>query len=167
MGRNAKPEFQVFKASKPQGSLSWFILGRPNGKRVRAWFPSKEKAQAAATERNIQLRRLGSAAASVDNGLIIMASEGAEALRPYGKTLRDAVAYYRAFLETRAASKPLDTFLREYHLELEGRVARGSIRLGALKAIKETFVKMADRFGSDLQCGETSRTYHRESDGKY
>jgi integrase len=150
MGRQAKPEFQVFKASKPNGDKSWYIIGRPNGKRVRAWFSSKEKATAEATERNINLRRLGSAAAAVDNGLIVMASEGAELLRPYGKTVRDAVTFYQEYLNTRAASKPVDAFVREYKAEMEGRVAAGALRSGALKAIKETFVKIVDRFGSIL-----------------
>jgi hypothetical protein len=110
MGRQLKREFRVFKTRTPNGDKSWFILGRPKDKRVRAWFPSKEKAIAEATELNLKLRRLGSAAASVDHGLIVMASEGAEILRPHGKTLRDAVDFYSAYLETRAASKPLMAF---------------------------------------------------------
>jgi integrase len=150
MGRRAKPEYEVFKASKPNGDKSWFIIGRPNGKRVRAWFSSKEKAQAEATERNIKLRRLGSAAAAVDHNLIVMASEGAEILRPFGKTVRDAVSFYHAHLKVRAASKPVASFVQEYKAEMEGRVVSGALRSGALKAIKETFVKIVDRFGSTL-----------------
>src|SRR6202011_4910211 len=114
MGRHAKPEYEVKKSTVPNGDLFWYIVGRPNGVRKRAWFPTKEKAQAEATERNIALRRLGSSASAVDNALIVMASECAEILRPYSKTLRDAVAHYLAFLQARAASKPLDTFLAEY-----------------------------------------------------
>ena len=156
MGRRAKPEYEVFKALKPNGNKSWFIIGRPNGKRVRAWFSSQEKAKAEATERNIKLRRLGSAAAAVDHSLIVMASEGAEILRPFGKTVRDAVSFYHAHLKARAASKPLDLFVKEYKAEMEGRVVNGALRSGALKVIKETFVKIVDRFGSTLLSDITS-----------
>jgi hypothetical protein len=80
-----------------------------------------------------------------------MASECAEILRPYSKMLRDAVAHYLAFLRTRAASKPLDTFLAEYCVEIECRVAAGSLRAGALKAIIGNLCKeLKDRFGSAL-----------------
>jgi hypothetical protein len=71
-----------------------FIIGRPNGKRVRAWFPTKEKAQAEATERNVKMRKLGSDSAQLDNSLIVMAIEGAAKLAPFGKSIRDAVNFY-------------------------------------------------------------------------
>jgi hypothetical protein len=128
MGRQAKPEYQVFEASEANGNKSWFILGRPNGKRIRAWFPSKEKAAAEATERNIKLRKLGSAAAAVDNSLIVMASEGAELLRPYGETIRQAVEFRVNYLKNRAASKPLDVFIEEYQREMQSRVAVKSLK---------------------------------------
>ncbi len=150
VGRQAKPEYQVFKASEANGDKSWFIFGRPNGKRVRKWFASKEKATAEATERNIKLRKLGSAAAAVDNSLIVMASEGAELLRPYGETIRQAVEFRVNYLRNRAASKPLDVFLAEYQSDVEARVPVKSLKPGSLKAIKETFVKMRDHFGSTL-----------------
>jgi integrase len=136
MGRRAKPEYQVFKAKNPNGDKSWYIVGRPNGKRVRAWFSSQEKARAEATERNIKLRKHGS---EVD---LVLAQ--------YGKTVHDAVAFYAEYLRSRAASKPLDAFVKEYQAEMEGRVEKGALRPGALKAIKETFAKIVDRFGSAL-----------------
>ena len=136
MGRQAKPQFQVFKAKKPNGDKWWYIVGRPNGKRVRAWFSSKEKAQADATERNIQLRKHGTEVDSV--------------LAQYGKTVHDAVAFYANYLRTRAVSKPVDVFIQEFNAEMVSRVASRALRPGALKAIKETFVKIVDRFGSTL-----------------
>jgi len=139
MGRNAKPEYQVFKAGKkdgkPNGNKEWYIVGRPEGKRIRAWFATKEEAKAEATERNIK-RRLGSAAATVDNALIVMASEGAGMLAPFNKTIRDAVLFYHAHLVARAASKPVNRFVEELKAEMEARVANGGLRSGALKVIK-------------------------------
>jgi transposase len=40
----------------PNGNKHWYITGRPEGKRVRAWFDTKEKAQAEAKECNSYLR---------------------------------------------------------------------------------------------------------------
>src|SRR5260370_39330910 len=127
MGRNAKPEYQVFEAGKkdgkPNGKKKWCIVGRPEGKRIRAWFATKEEAKAEATERNIKLRRLGSAAVTVDNALIVMASEGAGKLAPFRKTIRAAVDFYYAHLVARAASKPVNKFVEELKAEMETRVA--------------------------------------------
>jgi integrase len=136
MGRRAKLEFSVFKAPKPNGDKWWYVDGRPNGKRVRAWFTSKEKAQAEATERNIKLRRHGSEIDSI--------------LAKYGKTVHDAVAFYADYLKARHASKPLNAFLQEYEAQMRSRVDSGSLRGGALKAIKETFVKLTTQFGDRL-----------------
>src|ERR1700704_3115837 len=111
MGRRAKPEFSVFQSPKPNGGKSWYIDGRPHGKRVRAWFPSKEKAQAEATEQNIKLRKHGTEVDAI--------------LAKYGKTVHDAVAFYAAHLRLRAASKPIDTFIKEYQLESAGGVKAG------------------------------------------
>jgi hypothetical protein len=56
----------------------------------------------------------------------------------------------KSCLRNHAASKPLDVFLAEYQSEMEARVAVKSLKPGSLKAIKETFVKMRDHFGSTL-----------------
>src|SRR5215469_11778267 len=68
-----------------------------------------------------------------------MAFEGAELLRPFGKTIWDAVRFYHSHLQARAASKPLDAFIKEYEAEMGARVAAGALRSGALKAIKGTY----------------------------
>ena len=68
----------------------------------------------------------------------------------YSKTVHDAVAFCANYLKTRAASKPLDVFIKEFNAEMQTRVQSGSLLDGALKAIKETFVKIVDRFGSTL-----------------
>jgi integrase len=150
MGRRAKPEYQVFKAKKPNGKNRWLIVGRPNGKRIRAWFETEEAADMEAGERNIKLRHLGEAAAAVDNRLIVMASEGAGKLAPFGKTIRDAVEFLYAHLLARAASRPVNKFCEDLKADMQIRVSNGGLRAGALKVIKNTFVKLSHRFGSTL-----------------
>jgi hypothetical protein len=70
MGRNAKPEFQVFKASKPQGSLSWFILGRRSTRfrdsisvRLEAIRPTRTEYEFRAALREQERSRLPDSAA--------------------------------------------------------------------------------------------------------
>jgi integrase len=150
MGRRAKPEYQVFKAKKTNGKNRWYIVGRPNGKRIRAWFQTEEAADMEANERNIKLRRLGSAAAEVDNALIVMASEGAGKLAPFNKTIRDAVDFYHAHLVARAASRPVNTFVDDLEADMQTRISTGALRPGALKVIKNTFVKLSAQFGPTL-----------------
>jgi hypothetical protein len=87
MGRPAISEYQVKKAKKPNRGKVWHIVGRPNGQRIRAWFDSKEAAQAEATERNIAMRKLGQNAVSLDAVLAETARDGATRLKPVGKTL--------------------------------------------------------------------------------
>jgi hypothetical protein len=84
---------QLKNPSVPNGGLYWYIIGRPNGVKKRAWFSTRAKAQAEATERNIKLRRLGQDSAKVDNSIIVMAVEGATELAP--KTRMKIFGYIR------------------------------------------------------------------------
>ena len=90
--RKKQPEFRVYKSSTPNGNRRWYIIGRPAGKRIRAWFATKEQAEAEATERNVKMRKLGETVVTLDHDLLSAATEAATLLKPYGKGLRDAVA---------------------------------------------------------------------------
>jgi hypothetical protein len=100
--RKKQPEFQVYKASKTNGNRRWYIIGRPQGKRIRAWFATKEAAEAEASERNLKMRKLGETAVTLDHDLLSSATESATLLRSYGKTLRDAVAFYVQHLDAQS-----------------------------------------------------------------
>ena len=64
--RKKQPEFRVYKSSTPNGNRKWYIIGRPAGKRIRAWFATKEQAEAEATERNVKMRKLGETVVTLD-----------------------------------------------------------------------------------------------------
>jgi integrase len=149
MGRLAKPKFEVKKSTVPNGDLNWFIIGRPNGKRVRAWFPSKEKAQAEATERNIKIRKLGEHSAQVDNSLIVMATEGATLLRPFGKTLRDAVTFYVNHLAKESNSVSVSEFCPILRAEFDLRLSDNNASLRHRNTMFEALKKLEARFGSE------------------
>src|ERR1700676_3817766 len=59
MGRRAITEFQVKQTGHPNAGRRWYIVGRPGGKRIRAWFDTKLVAEAEAKQRNLSIRRFG------------------------------------------------------------------------------------------------------------
>ena len=59
MGRRAISEFQVKQTSYPNAGRSWYIVGRPGGKRIREWFDTESVAEAEATQRNLSIQRFG------------------------------------------------------------------------------------------------------------
>jgi integrase len=150
IGRRAKPEFQVKKSSVSNGGLSWFIIGRPNGERIRAWFPTKEKAQAEATERNTKMRRLGEESVTVDNSLIAMAREGSDLLKPFGKNLRDAVIFYLGHLNRLSSSVPFSALATQVRSEFKRRKQANEVSDRHAESLKETLKKLEARFGSQL-----------------
>jgi integrase len=77
-------------------------------------------------------------------------------LAPFNVSLLVAATQYADLVRAKAKSKPLDAFVREYKAEMQGRVDLGSLKPGALKAAKETFVKITDRFGSTSLSAITS-----------
>jgi hypothetical protein len=63
MARPSIREYQIKRANVPNGDKMWYIVGRPNRTRIRAWFKTKEAAQAEATERNLAMRKRENAVA--------------------------------------------------------------------------------------------------------
>ena len=59
MGRRAISEFQVKQTAYPNAGRSFYIVGRPGGKRIRAWFDARSVAEAEATQRNLSIQRFG------------------------------------------------------------------------------------------------------------
>jgi hypothetical protein len=85
MGRQAISEFQVKQTDHPNAGRSWYIVGRPGGKRIRAWFDTQLAAEAAAKQRNLSIQRFGQQAASFSGALAYMAMECQGRREPYGK----------------------------------------------------------------------------------
>src|SRR3977135_3676403 len=117
MGRKRKSEFEVKKSKIPNGERVWYIIGRPNGIRQRAWFKTQEAAKAEANERNINVQNVGGSV-MIDHALIADAKDAVARLQPHGKSIRDAVTYYLAHLEklSKSVSVPIFTarILAEY-----------------------------------------------------
>src|SRR5262245_26213128 len=78
-----------------------FVVGyREAGKRKRSFFETKEAADSFASFKNVERKRNGIAHSEFPEKLRIMAQEAAEQLQPFGKTIREAVQHYVAYLKT-------------------------------------------------------------------
>ncbi|HEY0791491.1 MAG TPA: hypothetical protein VGD78_10550 [Chthoniobacterales bacterium] len=141
------PEFKVHRSPVPNGERSWYIIGRPNGQRQRTWFPSRAAAQAEATERNLKMKRLGALAVTLDHDILSAATEVTTLLKPYGKTLRDAGAFYLRHLQSTAQSLTGAELVSRVQLEFERRLLAGESSKRHAESMRETLRKFGARFG--------------------
>ena len=147
MGRPVVSEYQVKKAKKPNSGKVWHIVGRPNGKRIRAWFNSKEAAQAEATERNIAMRKLGQNAVALDAVLAETARDGATRLRPFGKTLKEAIDFYLAHLNNLRHSITAKELESRTIAEFDRRLKEEEISKKHYTSMRETLRKFVAKYG--------------------
>jgi integrase len=144
-----RPTTYVVQTSKrPFAGKTFRVVGyNKDGIRKQFWFATKEEAEADARDRNFQLVSHGS---SLEETTLERAdAHNARAvLAPFNISLLVAATQYADLARAKAKSKPLDAFVREYKAEMQIRVDLKSLKPGALKAAKETFVKITDRFGS-------------------
>lgn len=72
---------------------------RINGKRVRKFFKTKKDAATFVEQTKTKLANEGLAALTIGDDVRIMAVQCADQLRPFGKTLADATAFYIDYLQ--------------------------------------------------------------------
>jgi len=80
-------------------SLKWVVGWRENGKRKRTFFETEQSGVVWAEQKQIELGNHGIKALTMPDELRVMAISGAERLRPYGKTVGDAVQHFIKHLE--------------------------------------------------------------------
>ena len=148
MGRRAISEFQVKQTAYANAGRSWYIVGRPGGKRIRAWFDTKLVAEAEATRRNLSIQRFGHQAVTLSGVLAYMAMECQSRLQPYGKSLHDATGfYYIRHLESVNRSVPLDQVTGAVRREFERRLAAGEISQRHLESMLMALRRFDEKFG--------------------
>jgi integrase len=79
--------------------LKFVVNYREAGKRKRSFFETKETAQSFADKKIIELKNNGVEHAEFPTALRVMAQNAVEQLKPFGKTIVDAVQHYVAHLE--------------------------------------------------------------------
>lgn len=103
--------------------LKWVVRGKENGKWIRKFFEKKFEAETFAQFKNTELSNQGTEGASFPTALRVMAQAAAATLQPYGKTIRDAVDFYRTHLDAVANSVSLEAAINEL---IENRRATGA-----------------------------------------
>jgi integrase len=147
MGRRAISEFQVKQTAYPNAGRSWYIVGRPGGKRIRAWFDTQSLAEAEAKQRNLSIQRFGQQAATFSGVLAYMAMECQSRLQPYGKSLHDATGYYIRHLESVNRSVPLNQVTAAVRREFERRLTAGEISQRHLESMLMALRRLDEKFG--------------------
>jgi integrase len=84
--------------------LKFVVNYREAGKRKRRFFEAKEPAKTFAALKNIELQRDGIEHAEFPTALRVMAQNAVEQLKPFGKTIADAVTFYLPHLQARNRS---------------------------------------------------------------
>lgn len=85
----------------------------------RQAFKLKTEAEKEMAKKKAEIASYGAAAASLPDSLRVAAVESHEKLKPYGKTLRDAVDFYVAHLKTLAGGKDLKEAVDEFLLKIK------------------------------------------------
>src|SRR5207253_3677354 len=79
--------------------LKFVVNYREAGKRKRSFFGTKEQAESFAAFKNGELKRNGIEHSEFPTAIRVMAQEAVEQLKPFGKTITDAVGHYVAHLK--------------------------------------------------------------------
>jgi len=94
-------------------NLKFVVNYREAGKRKRTFFETKEQAESFAAFKNAELKRNGIEHAEFPTMLRVMAQNAVEQLKPFGKTIADAVQHYVTYLKASEKSCTAEQLVRE------------------------------------------------------
>jgi integrase len=138
-----------------------------NGKHIggdREFFSSKKKALARADQIAVELHTEGSSSMSMDAALRVMALKGQALLKPFGKTVGDAIKHYHEFLKAKEAKESSETIATLANLWAEkktSRYANKPLRQATKDDIFETRTMLKRDFGK-LKILELERKHFEE-----
>src|SRR5262249_39457591 len=90
--------------SKKRPHLKFLVNYRAAAKRKRTFFETKEQAASFAAFKNAELRQNGVEHAEFPTAWRVMGQDAMERLKPFGKTIADAVQHYVAHLKANERS---------------------------------------------------------------
>lgn len=128
---------------------SWRIVRFINGKRTQYWFKSKKEAKAAAADKNAEIAAYGTqvALSSVDR---MRASHAADRLKPFGKTLDEAVNFYTEHLQRQFSSVPFSEFALQVRTEFKRRLKKNEVSARHAESFENALRKLEGRFASRI-----------------
>src|SRR5215475_1339835 len=138
---------------KKRPHLKYVVNAREGGKRTRQFFETKREAETFAQQKNIELLNGGQEAAQFPSALRVMAQNAAEQLRPFGKTISDAVKHYVDHLKANEKSCTAMELVREL---LKAKKADGAGERH-LRDLKSRLAVFAEKFNGRMVATITSR----------
>jgi integrase len=132
--------------------LKFVVNFREAGKRKRSFFETKEHAESFAALKNAELKRNGVEGAEFPTALRVMAQNAIEQLKPFGRTITDAVGYYVAHLKASEKSCTAEQLVREL---LKAKEADGVSRRH-LNDIRSRLSVFAEKFDGQMVATITS-----------
>jgi len=141
--------FEVRYSAKPNRDNHWRIVGFKNGKRKQYWYKSEEDAKAGADDLNAEIAVYGTQV-SLSSFDRLRAIHAAERLRPYGKTIDDAVNHYILYLDQLASSVPFSRLASRVREEFNRRANHDEASPRHIETMRETLAKLEGRFADRL-----------------
>lgn len=163
-GRKKKPKERIWpkiRETKIKGHIFFVVDARPF--RSREYFAYEDEAITRAGQLQIERKNKGTEALDFPTELRVAAIEGDSRLRPYGRTIQDAINHYIEWLEeqarkenSRTVSSCLDLWLDEkraerdkaiiatttfYELESRGKIIRSALGSRRIVEMDEDTVK--------------------------
>jgi integrase len=167
-------KIKVRKYNNPQRLHLKFVVGfRQSGKRSQKFFETKEEAKSFADFKNAERKQNGLIHAEFPEKLRNMAQEAVEVLKPFGKTIRDAVQHYVAHLKASEKSCSAEQLVKEL-LKAKGADGVGERHLSDLayrlayfaeefdgKLVAEMTSAEIDDWLRSLEVGPQTRNHYR------
>ena len=146
-----KGQFTVNKCS--HGQAEWRVEGKIDGRRVRAFFRTRELAVEHARIRNIELQNSGQELAGISNDLRAEALRCQKRLEPLGVSLTVATAYYLEHHDVRTKSVPLKTACEALRNELQRRLEHNEkCSVAYVKSTHKALERLEPVFGERQIC---------------
>jgi integrase len=137
--------FEVRYSAKPNRDNHWRIVGFKNGKRIQYWYKTESDAKAAADDHNAEITAHGTqvSLSSIDR---LQAIHAAVRLRPYGKTIDDAVNHYLTYLNQLSSSVPFSKLAIQIREEFKRRARNNEASSRHIETMNETLNKLESKF---------------------
>src|SRR5260370_19346858 len=133
--------------------LKFVVNFREAGRRKRKFFETETQAKSFAHFKNAELARNGVEHAEFPTAIRVMAQNATERLKPFGKSITDAVDHYVAHLKASERSCTVEQLLAEL---LDAKESKGVSRRH-LDDLRHLVGRFADAFGERSVSTITSR----------
>jgi integrase len=138
------------------GNNRWRVEGKIAGRRIRAFFPTRELAEEHARIRNIELRNAGAELANISSELRAEAKACQQRLDPLAVSLTEAVNFYLAHHDVRSRSVSVSDACASVRREWTRRLENREISEKYHKAMGKACAKLISFFGSRMICDITT-----------